>query len=461
MPQQSMGMRVAEELAERTANERKEIARLRRWCQDVTRQCSYGKSQRERDEEERARRFAEQEAAREREKMDAHAILLERQRREAELHKGNKLDGVLTKLERQIERDRVKKGVKRPVFAPAVHAVLRRHMAASALCLPPEKAENPSTRWVHALEDSEEKYLTSLFRKQLHSKAKGKGKGKADDKDKAHDRSAQQHDHAAGAVTLQELKDLIRMSGGGEVALRDLRKLAADYISRIQWVDGITLNAFLAFMFFHRQRNEKQFENVKWEVPAPVVKQEPPKRRPVKGVRPVSGIRRYIDVSEFPFLVDIVRRPTGKEGAAALSRLARPSTAGASVLGGHDVQRGLVGDAGGKRPDAARPITAARTRSGGSVRPATSMGLSRETSDLRAHAHRDGKGASSDPRVDTSTHTHRGSTRSVYEQDSEDYRRFALPDTNRKPQVCVSRWSARSVRHVLLPDRNVCARNRM
>jgi len=238
MPQQSMGMRVAEELAERTANERKEIARLRRWCQDVTRQCSYGKSQRERDEEERARRFAEQEAAREREKMDAHAILLERQRREAELHKGNKLDGVLTKLERQIERDRVKKGVKRPVFAPAVHAVLRRHMAASALCLPPEKAENPSTRWVHALEDSEEKYLTSLFRKQLHSKAKGKGKGKgkADDKDKAHDRSAQQHDHAAGAVTLQELKDLIRMSGGGEVALRDLRKLAADYISRIQWV---------------------------------------------------------------------------------------------------------------------------------------------------------------------------------------------------------------------------------
>ena len=38
-----------------------------------------------------------------------------------------------------------------------------------------------------------------------------------------------------------------------------------------------------------------------------------------------AGIRRYIDVSEYPFLVDIRRKPTGKEGAAALSRLPRPS----------------------------------------------------------------------------------------------------------------------------------------
>ena len=30
-------------------------------------------------------------------------------------------------------------------------------------------------------------------------------------------------------------------------------------------------------------------------------------------------------MSEYPFLVDIRRKPTGKEGAAALSRLPRPS----------------------------------------------------------------------------------------------------------------------------------------
>ena len=72
-------------------------------------------------------------------------------------------------------------------------------------------------------------------------------------------------------------------------------------------VDGITLNAFLAFMFFHRQRNEKQFENVKWEVPAPVVKQEPPKRRPVKGVRPVSGTRARVRTRARAFALVLMR----------------------------------------------------------------------------------------------------------------------------------------------------------
>ena len=230
MPQQSMGMRVVDELEEKTAKEKKEIARLRRWCQDISRQCSYGKSQRERDEEERARRFAEQEAARQREKMDAQAILLERQRLEAELHKGNKLDGVLTKLEKQIERDRFKK----EVIRPTAHAVLRRHMAVmSAICPPPaQTAEKPSTRWVHALEGPEEEYLTSLFRKKLHPKAKGEGKGTDDGNDKDHDRSVQRRDH----VTLEELKELICMSGGAKVGSRDLRKLSADYVSRIQGV---------------------------------------------------------------------------------------------------------------------------------------------------------------------------------------------------------------------------------
>ena len=36
--------------------------------------------------------------------------------------------------------------------------------------------------------------------------------------------------------TLEELKELICMSGGAKVSLRDLRKLSSDYVSRIQGV---------------------------------------------------------------------------------------------------------------------------------------------------------------------------------------------------------------------------------
>ena len=75
-------------------------------------------------------------------------------------------------------------------------------------------------------------YLTSLFRKKLHPKAKGEGKGTDDGNDKDHDRSVQRRDH----VTLEELKELICMSGGAKVGSRDLRKLSADYVSRIQGV---------------------------------------------------------------------------------------------------------------------------------------------------------------------------------------------------------------------------------
>jgi hypothetical protein len=55
--------------------------------------------------------------------------------------------------------------------------------------------------------------------------------------------------------------------------------------------DGMALEPFLAFMFLHRQQNLKRFEKVEWKI-VPVgseVKVE--KKRPVKGVRPVSGTR--------------------------------------------------------------------------------------------------------------------------------------------------------------------------
>lgn len=221
MPQQSMGMRVAEDLALRGAKEKKEIARLRRWCREISRQCRHGKSEREKEEEERTRRYAEQDAAKQREQMDAHAILLERQQMEAERYKGNRLDGVLAKLERQIEKQ------KKEVACPASQAVLKHKQDVSMVVIQPAvvKVYEPrSDKWLHGLDSAEEEYLTSLFRQKLEGKRKGKIREMAQGEGK--------QDH----VTFQELKELIIACNGAEVPLRHLRTLSADYVARTQGV---------------------------------------------------------------------------------------------------------------------------------------------------------------------------------------------------------------------------------
>ena len=96
---------VVEDLDKKNAREHKEIARLRRDCREVTRRC-HGKSQKEKALEALERRLAEEEARKAAEELDSLARLREQARLKAERLKGNKLDGILTKLEKQIERER-------------------------------------------------------------------------------------------------------------------------------------------------------------------------------------------------------------------------------------------------------------------------------------------------------------------------------------------------------------------
>jgi hypothetical protein len=222
MPQQAgTGMRVAEELALRGAKEKKEIARLRRWCREISSQCRHGKSQREKEEEERTRRYAEQDAAKQREQMDAHAIMLERQRLEAERYKGNRLDGVLAKFEKQIDKQ------KKEVACPPPQAVLKLKQAVAMVTVQQavaKVAEPRPSKWFYRLDAAEEEYLTSLFRKKLEGKKKGTNKDKA--------QGEQKRDH----VTLQELKELMIACGGADVPLRYLRPQSAEYFERTQGV---------------------------------------------------------------------------------------------------------------------------------------------------------------------------------------------------------------------------------
>jgi len=214
---------VAEELALRGAKEKKEIARLRRWCREISSQCRHGKSQREKEEEERTRRYAEQDAAEQREQMDAHAIMLERQRLEAERYRGSRLDGVLVRLEKQIEKQK-----KEVACCPPPQAVLKLKQAVAMVTTQQamaRKLEEPrSDKWFYRLDAAEEEYLTSLFRKTLEGKKKGKKKDKA--------QGEQKRDH----VTLQELKEIMIACGGADVPLRYLRPQSAEYFERTQGV---------------------------------------------------------------------------------------------------------------------------------------------------------------------------------------------------------------------------------
>ena len=117
---------VVEDLDKKNAREHKEIARLRRECRDVTQKC-HGKSQKEKDLEALERRLAEEDARKAAEEVDSLARLREQARLKAARQKGNKLDGILTKLEKQIERER------RGVVVPNPGQFLRRQ---SPLSLP-------------------------------------------------------------------------------------------------------------------------------------------------------------------------------------------------------------------------------------------------------------------------------------------------------------------------------------
>ena len=227
-----LGMQMIAELEAKNDKERKEIKRLRRVCHDLSRLCVHSKSQREKEEEEAARQFAKSEAAREAARDDALAILKEKERLEATRLKGNKLDGVLTKLERQIERERHRK----QIDAPSLHARMRRTIPMVArtpssehknvllsvvqiLTGVPDACDTPKQpdlRWPHALHPPEVEYLTSLFFRTLK-------KGQ-----KARRLEVPKVGPTAESINLQELKEIVRTCGSN-VHARELRILSKDY----------------------------------------------------------------------------------------------------------------------------------------------------------------------------------------------------------------------------------------
>jgi hypothetical protein len=418
---------VVDDLELKNAREHKEIARLRRECREVTRRC-HGKSQKEKDMEALERRLAEEERRKAAEEMDTLALLREHERLKAEKQKGRKLDGVLTKLEKQIERER------RGVTVPNPGQTLRRKDTMARTGTRPatlgagpsilEKAANcrggmkgaiasmragmmavksqasiirmlqkdndekvkknkeeeeickRKPRYLHGLLPAEEEYLAAQC-----ANARGKRKGSA-----ASDES----------LTFQEVRDIMKTCGmKTNMNIRDLREMSARY--RSEGHKGLMQDAFLAFIFKFRLENMKMFESVEWRLQddgGQVTASEtaaPPKRRPRPGVRPVSGIRRYTDPADLPFLVDIRRKPPDVRPAPKT----RPSTAWAGERSNTQGQErdGQVDSELRQRPTTAlgRPAGKEDGRNGQAVsdkgaigadsntsavkRPATSLGL--------------------------------------------------------------------------------------
>ena len=213
-------MRMAHQLAEMSHKERREIYRLRKECQQVFERCKYGKSQKEREMEALETRlkaldekeWEEKKRGEGRKSLSASEILKVQERLEAEQKQGAQLNGVLSVLELELEREKQRMRLLQRGPQSDKNQNLRRHNAmgehdrevveahADTACLlssrsaaaseqasptseqpavAKEKSKlsspgNGGAKWTHALLPEEEQYLIAIFRDRVKMRKKPK-----------------------------------------------------------------------------------------------------------------------------------------------------------------------------------------------------------------------------------------------------------------------------------------------